>query len=215
MLQRLPLSGISINVPLEASPRACKLPRKNDGETRSEIRFTPIRQGEAKEKLCPVDSNRGGNAPEYRSVLNGNFVEPVIAPHSNDLLTSVSLNDDFDESILEQIDAICKQIPCNYEREDTTKNMGKNPGEDVSVQTDSVCGKVLGPESCSTVDQACGGSQSCKLENTLTENMPEEYAKYIQSLNDRQKEAACSDTSIPLMIVAGPGSGKVSFPCPF
>ncbi|KAK6121752.1 hypothetical protein DH2020_044504 [Rehmannia glutinosa] len=38
--------------------------------------------------------------------------------------------------------------------------------------------------------------------------MPEEYAKYIQSLNDKQQEAACSDISIPLVIVAGPGSGK-------
>ncbi|KZV24457.1 ATP-dependent DNA helicase srs2-like [Dorcoceras hygrometricum] len=40
--------------------------------------------------------------------------------------------------------------------------------------------------------------------------MPEEYAKYIHSLNDRQREAACFDISIPLVIVAGPGSGKTS-----
>ncbi|XP_076890004.1 ATP-dependent DNA helicase SRS2-like protein At4g25120 [Bidens hawaiensis] len=40
--------------------------------------------------------------------------------------------------------------------------------------------------------------------------MPDEYAKYMQSLNDRQRGAACSDISIPLMIVAGPGSGKTS-----
>ncbi|XP_071711461.1 ATP-dependent DNA helicase SRS2-like protein At4g25120 [Rutidosis leptorrhynchoides] len=40
--------------------------------------------------------------------------------------------------------------------------------------------------------------------------MPDEYAKYMQGLNDRQREAACSDISVPLMIVAGPGSGKTS-----
>ncbi|PWA70976.1 DNA helicase, UvrD/REP type, P-loop containing nucleoside triphosphate hydrolase [Artemisia annua] len=40
--------------------------------------------------------------------------------------------------------------------------------------------------------------------------MPNEYAKYMKSLNDRQREAACSDISVPLMIVAGPGIGKTS-----
>jgi hypothetical protein len=39
--------------------------------------------------------------------------------------------------------------------------------------------------------------------------MPEEYSKYLESLNERQREAACTDVSTPLMIVAGPGSGKV------
>ena len=41
--------------------------------------------------------------------------------------------------------------------------------------------------------------------------MPKEYSKYLHSLNDRQREAACTDISVPLMIVAGPGSGKVLF----
>ncbi|KAJ0111618.1 hypothetical protein Patl1_01396 [Pistacia atlantica] len=45
-----------------------------------------------------------------------------------------------------------------------------------------------------------------------TGNMPDEYSNYLQSLNDRQHEAACSDISTPLLIVAGPGSGKVSLP---
>ncbi|KAK3033215.1 hypothetical protein RJ639_033095 [Escallonia herrerae] len=47
----------------------------------------------------------------------------------------------------------------------------------------------------------------------LPESMPEEYAKYMQSLNDRQREAACSNISVPLMIVAGAGSGKGIGPC--
>ena len=41
-------------------------------------------------------------------------------------------------------------------------------------------------------------------------SMPEEYSKYLKSLNDRQREAACSDIATPLMIAAGPGSGKTS-----
>jgi hypothetical protein len=38
---------------------------------------------------------------------------------------------------------------------------------------------------------------------------PKKYYEYLHSLNDRQKEAACNDVAVPLMIVAGPGSGKV------
>lgn len=39
---------------------------------------------------------------------------------------------------------------------------------------------------------------------------PKKYYEYLHSLNDRQKEAACNDVAVPLMIVAGPGSGKTS-----
>lgn len=41
---------------------------------------------------------------------------------------------------------------------------------------------------------------------------PKKYYEYLHSLNDRQKEAACNDVAVPLMIVAGPGSGKVYIP---
>jgi hypothetical protein len=41
---------------------------------------------------------------------------------------------------------------------------------------------------------------------------PKKYYEYLHSLNDRQREAACSDVTVPLMIVAGPGSGKVCIP---
>ncbi|RLM85005.1 ATP-dependent DNA helicase SRS2-like protein [Panicum miliaceum] len=37
---------------------------------------------------------------------------------------------------------------------------------------------------------------------------PNKYYEYLHSLNDKQREAACSDVAVPLMIVAGPGSGK-------
>ncbi|KAG2645498.1 hypothetical protein PVAP13_2KG427300 [Panicum virgatum] len=39
---------------------------------------------------------------------------------------------------------------------------------------------------------------------------PKKYYEYLHSLNDKQREAACSDVVVPLMIVAGPGSGKTS-----
>ncbi|RZC48075.1 hypothetical protein C5167_041035 [Papaver somniferum] len=56
-----------------------------------------------------------------------------------------------------------------------------------------------------------------KVENLVStsqakniENLPIASMEYIQSLNDQQKEAACSNISTPLMIIAGPGSGKTS-----
>lgn len=48
-----------------------------------------------------------------------------------------------------------------------------------------------------------------KLKATDIRKMPEDNSKYVESLKARQQKAACSDISIPLIIVAGPGSGKV------
>eukprot|EP01018_Ginkgo_biloba_P005195 Gb_06418 [translate_table: standard] len=49
-------------------------------------------------------------------------------------------------------------------------------------------------------------SNSCDLSISTSEPLP----AYLQSLNDTQREAATSDISKPLMILAGPGSGKTS-----
>lgn len=250
MIQR-PLSEISTNISSEGSPESCKLSRKNGAK--SEILTAQIRQGETKGKLCSIgpygvkiegfSAEKAHHSPEYRSTLNSssallgqhcpryesntnnNIIEPIVTPDTSDpFLTSNFLNDDFDESIFEQMDALCEQnTSCNSERENTAIHrleneiIIKNFEEDTAIQNHDVCDEMLKYEesSCSTGDQACGTKRSCESENKLTESMPEEYAKYIQSLNDKQKEAACSDTSIPLMIVAGPGSGKVNFLIPF
>jgi hypothetical protein len=41
---------------------------------------------------------------------------------------------------------------------------------------------------------------------------PTEMPEYLRTLNATQREAALSDTSKPLLILAGPGSGKVQLP---
>ncbi|KAF6152989.1 hypothetical protein GIB67_021594 [Kingdonia uniflora] len=48
----------------------------------------------------------------------------------------------------------------------------------------------------------------CEEESKDIAGFPRTYSEYLQSLNDQQKEAACGDISVPLMIIAGPGSGK-------
>ncbi|XP_028079421.1 ATP-dependent DNA helicase SRS2-like protein At4g25120 [Camellia sinensis] len=62
----------------------------------------------------------------------------------------------------------------------------------------------------SSEDQECGVGELRISVAAQNGSMLEESVKYMDSLNDRQREAACSDISIPLMIVAGPGSGKTA-----
>ncbi|XP_039116072.1 ATP-dependent DNA helicase SRS2-like protein At4g25120 isoform X1 [Dioscorea cayenensis subsp. rotundata] len=58
----------------------------------------------------------------------------------------------------------------------------------------------------------------CEQKSAAKEQKPEKrwgfvvdkYHEYLQKLNDEQREAACADISVPLMIIAGPGSGKTS-----
>ncbi|KAF0909057.1 hypothetical protein E2562_030811 [Oryza meyeriana var. granulata] len=62
-------------------------------------------------------------------------------------------------------------------------------------------------------DAAKGQKEPREMELEIEENegcVPKKYYEYLQSLNESQREAACSDVTIPLMIVAGPGSGKTS-----
>lgn len=81
--------------------------------------------------------------------------------------SSSILDDELDDSFLEEVDTICEQLP--------------------SAQKDKLNSEDWGFDS-----------------------MPKKYYDYLQSLNEAQREAACSNISVPLMIVAGPGSGKTS-----
>ncbi|XP_051121237.1 ATP-dependent DNA helicase SRS2-like protein At4g25120 [Andrographis paniculata] len=218
-------------------------------EAKGEVLFTPIRQGETSSKTCSIvpcgtgeiegfSVEKGRCTYECRSSLNygatlqwqhrcaaesnseSHSVESLVTPNTHgSLLTSNFLNDDFDESIFELIDAVCEKTPsCSSVRENTAVNglgtgvIVKDSEEHTALQSHDVCDEVLRSKeiSSSSGDQACETEVLCESKSKLTESMPEEYATYIQSLNDKQKEAACCDTSIPLMIVAGPGSGKTS-----
>lgn len=156
---------------------------------------------------------------ECESTSNITSIKSLVFPEMNvTISTSNFMGDDFDESILEQIDAICEQkSSLSSEREDSA--MEKKDTEFVIMSGEEDTTLVNGSDemsksedildSHSADDEACGVKELGKSENELTTNMPEEYAKYIQFLNDKQQEAACTDISIPLVIVAGPGSGKV------
>ncbi|XP_059460516.1 ATP-dependent DNA helicase SRS2-like protein At4g25120 isoform X2 [Corylus avellana] len=148
-------------------------------------------------------ASRIGVPLENEQMLDS-FKTPLKQPECSTLIDSVSmmpsiLDDDFDESILEEIDAFC---------DSAAKTERRVPSGEAFVdnQHTSNSSGVL----CPTLEPATGANGSGTSQTIQTGNMPEEYLKYLQSLNDRQREASCYDISIPLMIVAGPGSGKTS-----
>lgn len=68
-------------------------------------------------------------------------------------------------------------------------------------------------EGHSALSAAKGKQEPGEMELEMEEDggcAPRKYYEYLHSLNDRQREAACSDVTVPLMILAGPGSGKTS-----
>ncbi|KAL6982536.1 hypothetical protein U1Q18_041465 [Sarracenia purpurea var. burkii] len=166
---------------------------------------TPTRQLECSSCLCSGDisvnriesvddssSDRKMDvAVEDRSAIN-HFITPIRQLHFSALSkpspVSGVLDDDFDESILEEIGALCEQKAIVKSEEGCSSNF----------QT-----KIQPVE-----ENRYGGLRIS--EAAQNGNMPKEYIIYMDSLNDGQREAACSDISSPLMIVVGPGSGKTS-----
>lgn len=164
------------------------------------------------------------HSPLENDCVLDSYTTPMKQQECFDLIDSVSmtsstLDDDFDESILEEIDALCKQkSAAKAERQvlscdiDPGSHHDGNSNGDLSASSESFTGygsvQMEGAlDSGSDLDPTTKGSDTSQT--IETGNMPEEYSKYLQSLNDRQREAACNDISVPLMIVAGPGSGKV------
>lgn len=168
-----------------------------------------------KELVDYSSSARATGAPLESDCTLDSYRTPMKQQECFDLIDSVSmtstLDDDFDESILEEIDALCEQ-KSSAKAEGQVLHHDGNTNGDLSASLESVTGyesvKMEGAlDSGSDLDPITKGSETSQT--IETGNMPEEYSKYLQSLNDRQREAACNDISVPLMIVAGPGSGKV------
>lgn len=136
---------------------------------------------------------------------------------SQTLAVSSIFDDAFDESILEEIDTLCDKPAAKPERDLSEGNPVENLCvEESSKETNNSFSPLVSNENVnenmlnSSGNQELGADDPGNYDSTLADSMPEEYAKYMKSLNDRQREAACSDISTPLMVIAGPGSGKVS-----
>ncbi|CAN1215878.1 ATP-dependent DNA helicase SRS2-like protein At4g25120 [Linum perenne] len=190
-IKRVPLSEISNR---NSSPKGVNY--------HSELTAISCRAGTQLDKAEPASDARTVCVSERASEC---FVTPIkqldFSGWSSSYSSTPSLLDDdeFYESILEAIDAICK--------ENSTAKVKDSPIRSQHVDT----------AKCNTIVSSVSGNQrQIMIDDNNTSptmsygDMPEDYSKYLQSLNDRQRIAACSDISVPLMIVAGPGSGKTS-----
>ncbi|KAK9102820.1 hypothetical protein Sjap_020074 [Stephania japonica] len=146
-----------------------------------------------------VPPSSGASAVEFE--LSGNRDEWF------NLNYDTSLSDELDEAVFKEIDALCEQrsakkIPKpDLISGEECKNRSVTTSEEVSDTGGRLEFKDE-PESDVKVDATC--------EDGSVEALPEVYSKYLDSLNDQQREAACCDVHTPLIIVAGPGSGKTS-----
>ncbi|XP_020263066.1 ATP-dependent DNA helicase SRS2-like protein At4g25120 isoform X2 [Asparagus officinalis] len=108
----------------------------------------------------------------------------IASPNPKDMEVSPAsiLDEELDDAFLREVDVVCERSAIKKE-----KPVPESSAEDEksSVVRDSY-------------DENRGDS------------LPRKYYEYLEKLNDAQKEAACCDISVPLVIVAGPGSGKTS-----
>ncbi|XP_065871932.1 ATP-dependent DNA helicase SRS2-like protein At4g25120 [Euphorbia lathyris] len=210
--QRVPLMEISMNSP--------SLIRGNG--IKSTVSGSVLRSMDISASKPPFDSDISCSRMNAISMGNEYCLNSFTTPtkHSEcsalfDYSTPSLLDDDFDDSILNEIDAIC-------ERSSTAKAKTESSTQSLRVETEcneERTGELASPETVTrkeeirtqgTFDAGDNTGDRDTSQTIRCSNMPEEYSKYLQSLNDRQREAACSDISTPLMIVAGPGSGKTS-----
>ncbi|KAM7272183.1 hypothetical protein ACFE04_026846 [Oxalis oulophora] len=165
--------------------------------------------------ICDVSNERRVTYPFNGKCLFDSYEMPVkrVEPASlSDLLSTPSVLDDedFDESVFEEIDAIC------LEKSSVKPDRPSQSSDFISgIESSSVIDSAI--ERIEVKDELClleglifEAEKTDTCQTKLNGSMPDEYAKYLKSLNDKQREAACSDISVPLMIAAGPGSGKTS-----
>ncbi|ESQ54792.1 hypothetical protein EUTSA_v10024258mg [Eutrema salsugineum] len=147
----------------------------------------------------------------------GPFVTPLKEPErvtlSHGCSTSSLLDDDIDDSILEEIDAIFEQSAKKAASQTPNISISQTPSKDnknndLMASLDSRAVNFSEPESNAKLE--LNEETTISADPALINCMPDECSKYMQSLNDRQRDAACSEISTPLMVIAGPGSGKTS-----
>ncbi|CAE6178057.1 unnamed protein product [Arabidopsis arenosa] len=162
---------------------------------------------------------------EFQTEISGDngfsseaFVTPLKEPERVTLsygcsTSSSLLDDDIDDSILEEIDLICEQSARKTACQTPSTSINQTPSKD-NMSSDLKAGldamAVKKFEQDSNVKLKLDEETTIAADPALLNSMPDECSKYIMSLNDRQRDAACSNISTPLMVIAGPGSGKTS-----
>ncbi|XP_030530157.1 ATP-dependent DNA helicase SRS2-like protein At4g25120 isoform X3 [Rhodamnia argentea] len=192
-IRRVPLSEISTNTPLSKG-------------------FEPLDSGLSEVKS--VDEIREARISGRDGCELDSFRTPVKQAECcsvGDSFSNCSILDDaFDDVLLEELDALSegKSSACG------SGGHGGLVQGDSSAQVSCPADLDTGAAFVAVDDYTGSGNQGSPNDDDFrvvkSTSMPEGYSKYLDSLNERQQEAACTDISVPLMIVAGPGSGKTS-----
>lgn len=204
MSKRVPLAVVNDNVASSDATHCSSIA--------SPVAAPAVAVGAAKENLCQPCFETPRKEPQVS--------EPV------DYFSATGLfDDDFDESILDEIDTLCELK--SAEKSAKQQELDHSCHNEVFSESNIVGEVSLTGSGSSTGSEVIGSGElfssrvgldrkeeeqtDSATQSLKNGSMPDEYLKYLQSLNDRQREAACTDISVPLMIVAGPGSGKVLF----
>ncbi|CAH2078009.1 unnamed protein product [Thlaspi arvense] len=167
---------------------------------------------------CDLDEEITNASQTGNGISPDSFVTPLKEPErvtlSYDCSTSSLLDDDdFDESILAEIDAIIEQSARKAACQTPNTSMTQTPSSDdknSDLKASFVSNAVDFHEQDSNAKVELNEETTIAADPASINIMPDECSKYMQSLNDRQRDAACSNIATPLMVIAGPGSGKTS-----
>lgn len=150
------------------------------------LHASPIARVPLAEVQNRVPIEYGYSTPAKPPEICNGFRDAAVSPHRS----AGFLDDELDDAFLQEVDALC-------EERSTAKKQRPSPESTVRDTSAVEDRKQLRQERTGLFQDPDDGS------------VPQKYYDYMKSLNDAQREAACSDISVPLMIVAGPGSGKV------
>ncbi|XP_038686443.1 ATP-dependent DNA helicase SRS2-like protein At4g25120 isoform X1 [Tripterygium wilfordii] len=220
-INRVPLQELPTNTPPHFSVNMPSLHDCQLGSLSSSVGVSACKHDSSSEIL----NFRTMSIPNENKYLLDYSIIPMKQPEcsssGNSLVPSLLvLDDDFDESILKEIDAVCEQKSAGKASRQDPNNgchveiqLNDNGGSESGASLNSVSAtenlRMLGIF-CSKDDPDFTARENGIPSATQSESMPYEYLGYLQSLNEKQRDAACSDISTPLIIVAGPGSGKTS-----
>ncbi|XP_010034978.2 ATP-dependent DNA helicase SRS2-like protein At4g25120 isoform X1 [Eucalyptus grandis] len=187
-VRRIPLSEISTNAP---SSKGLEPLGSGLGEVIREAR---------------ISAQDGRELDSYRTPAKRPECCGVGDPFSNCSI----LDDAFDDALLEELDALSEGKSSTCEAGDHVGPIRRESAAQVScsVDLDASAAFVAVDDNAGSGERGIPDGDDFRVAKSMS--MPEGYSKYLDSLNERQQEAACTDISVPLMIVAGPGSGKTS-----
>ncbi|KAK9684210.1 hypothetical protein RND81_10G193900 [Saponaria officinalis] len=125
------------------------------------------------------------------------------------------LDEDFDVSILEEIDSLCaasagKSLPGEVNNGLDCTRKTKTIDDSFSTKTLSSHGELENPKGDLKDSSPSHTKHVNVTQAKVFQGMSETSSKFMESLNEDQLEAASTDSSQALMVVAGPGSGKTS-----